>query len=65
MIKEYRLKKILTQEELAEALDISSRHLQRLEYEEDKTTVKTLKKIVRVLDIPNDEILKYIKKKSS
>lgn len=65
MIKEYRLKKNLTQEELAEALDISSRHLQRLEYEEDKTTVKTLKKIVRVLDIPNDEILKYIKKKSS
>ena len=65
MIREYRLKKNLTQEQLAEQLDISSRHLQRLEYEEDRTTVKTLKKIVKVLDIPNDEILKYIKKKSS
>ena len=65
MIREYRLKNNLTQEQLAERLDISSRHLQRLEYEEDKTTVKTLKKIVNVLDIPNDEILKYIGKKSS
>ena len=65
MIREYRLKNNLTQEQLAERLDISSRHLQRLEYEEDKTTVKTLKKIVHVLDIPNDEILKYIGKKSS
>lgn len=65
MIREYRLKNNLTQEQLAEKLDISSRHLQRLEYEEDKTTVKTLKKIVRVLNIPNDEILNYIKKKSS
>lgn len=41
MIREYRLKKNLTQEQLAEKLDISSRHLQRLEYEEDRTTVKT------------------------
>lgn len=65
MIREYRLKKNLTQEQLAEKLDISSRHLQRLEYEEDKTTVKTLKKIIEVLDIPNEEILKYIGKKSS
>ncbi len=65
MIKEYRLKSNLTQEQLAEKLDISSRHLQRLEQEEDKTTVKTLKKIVSVLNIPNDEILKYIRKKTS
>ena len=65
MIREYRLKKNLTQEQLAEKLDISSRHLQRFEYEEDKTTVKTLKKIIEVLDIPHDEILRYIGKKSS
>lgn len=62
MIKEYRLKNNLTQEELAEKLDISWRHLQRLEYEEEKTTVKTLKKIIKVLDIPNDEIINYLKK---
>ena len=65
MIKEYRIKKKLTQEQFAEKIDISSRHLQRLEHEEDKTTVKTLKKIINVLDIPNDEILKYVGKKTS
>ena len=41
MIKKYRLLKHLTQEQLAEQLDISWRHLQRLESDEEKTTVKT------------------------
>ncbi len=64
MIKKYRLLKHLTQEQLAEQLDISWRHLQRLESDEEKTTVKTLKKIVKVLDIPDKDILEYIKKSS-
>ncbi len=62
MIREYRLKNKLTQEELAEKLDISWRHLQRLEYNEENTTVKTLKKIINVLDIPNEDIINYLKK---
>lgn len=62
MIREYRLKNKLTQEELAERLDISWRHLQRLEYNEENTTVKTLKKIIRVLNIPNEDIINYLKK---
>lgn len=62
MIREHRLKNKLTQEQLAEKLDISWRHLQRLEYEEEKTTVKTLKKIIKVLDIPDKEIINYLKK---
>lgn len=62
MIRENRIKNNLTQEELAEKLDISWRHLQRLEYNEENTTVSTLKKIIKVLNIPNEEILEYLKK---
>lgn len=62
MIRENRLKNNLTQEELAEKLDISWRHLQRLEYNEENTTVSTLKKIIKVLNIPDEEILEYLKK---
>jgi len=61
MIREHRLKNKLTQEELAEKLDISWRHLQRLENYEEHTTVKTLKKIVKILNIPDEEVLEYLK----
>lgn len=62
MIRENRIKNDLTQEELAEKLDISWRHMQRLEYNEENTTVKTLKKVIKVLNIPDEEILEYLKK---
>ena len=62
MIKKYRLKNKLSQEELAEEIGISSRHLQRLESNEENTRVSTFKKIVKTLDIPDEEILKFIKK---
>ena len=62
MIKEYRLKHKLSQEELAEEIGISNRHLQRLEHNEENTRVCTFKKIVKSLDISDDEILKFIKK---
>lgn len=62
MIKKYRLKNKLSQEELAEEIGISSRHLQRLEYNEENTRVSTFKKVVKTLNIPDDEILKFIKK---
>ena len=62
MIRKYRLKNKLTQEELAEEIGISWRHLQRLEYNEENTRVSTFKKIVKALDIPDEEILKFIKK---
>ena len=61
MIKENRLKKNLTQEQLAELIDISWRQLQRIEKNEEETRVKTLKKIVKALDIPNDEVISYLK----
>ena len=61
MIKEYRIKNGFSQEELAEKVDISWRHLQRLEHNESKTTVKTLKKLIKVLKISDTDIIKYLK----
>lgn len=47
MIKEYRIvKKVFTQEQLAEKLNILTRHLQRIEKDETKTTIAMLKKFV-------------------
>jgi len=60
MIKENRIKKKYTQEELAELLNITPRQLQRIERNEAETKISTLKRIVAILDIPEDEILKYI-----
>ena len=62
MIKKYRLQNNLTQEELAEEIGISWRHLQRLEHNEENTRVSTFKKIIKVLNVPDDEILRFIKK---
>ena len=63
MIKEYRIKYGFSQEQLAEKINISWRHLQRLEHDESKTTVKTLKKIIKVLKISDRDILKYLNDK--
>ncbi len=61
MIKEYRKLRGFTQEELAEKIDISWRQLQRIEKNEQDTSVKTLKKIVQVLKIPDKDIINYLK----
>ncbi len=63
MIRHYRLQNKLTQEELAEEIGISWRQLQRLEHNEEKTRISTFKKIVKVLKIPDEEILRFIKNK--
>lgn len=62
MIKENRIKRNYTQEQLAEIVNISTRQLQRIEKNEDDTKIKTLKKLIKVLEIPDDEIINYIKK---
>lgn len=41
MIKQYRLAKHLSQEELAEEIGISWRQLQRIEHSEENTRVST------------------------
>lgn len=62
MIKQYRKLHKLSQEKLAEEIGISSRHLQRLEHNEENTRISTFKKIVKALDIPDDEIIRFIKR---
>ena len=57
-----RIKKNYTQEELAEIIDITPRQLQRIEKNEDKTRIETLRKIIKVLQIPDKEIIEYIRK---
>lgn len=61
MIKEYRLKMGLTQEQLAEKLDISTRHLQRIEANICSTKIEMLIKIIRLLKIDDKDVLKMLK----
>ena len=62
MIKKYRKIHNLTQEKLAELLDISPRQLQRIESGQTETSLKTLKKLIKILDISDENIVNYIKK---
>ena len=61
MIKQYRIAKNLSQEELAEEIGISWRQLQRLEHNEESTRISTFKKIIKTLNVPDEDILKFIK----
>lgn len=61
MIKECRIKKGYTQEKLAELINISPRQIQRIEKDEEKTKIETLKKIIKILEIPDKEIINYLK----
>ncbi len=63
MIKEYRKKRGFTQEQLAEELNISTRHLQRIEKDEAKTTITMLQKIRTILQIPDEDMVKIFYKK--
>lgn len=62
MIKENREMKNLTQEQLAELIGISWRQLQRIEKNENQTKISTLKTIIKILEIPDKEILEFIHK---
>ena len=61
MIKEYRKKRGLTQEQLAEKLFLSVRQLQRIEKNELKTSIETLNRIRDVLNISDEDIVKILK----
>lgn len=63
MIKECRIKKGYTQEKLAELINISPRQIQRIEKEEEKTKIETLKKIIKILEIPDEDIINYLKER--
>lgn len=62
MIKKYRTIHNITQEELAEKLNLSTRQVQRLESGESKPSLKTLKLLIEILNISNEDIVNFIKK---
>lgn len=63
MIKKYRKIHNLTQEKLAELLDISPRQLQKIESGHTETSLKTLKKLIKILDISDEDMVNYKKNK--
>lgn len=61
MVKENRIKKGYTQEKLSEILEITPRQMQRIEKNEEKTRISTMKKIIKELEIPDNEIIQFMK----
>lgn len=61
MFKEYRNKQNLTQEKLSNITNLDIRTIQRIENEERLPSVESLAKLILVLKIPDEVVLKYIK----
>ena len=61
MLKEYRIKKGYTLEKLAELCNISWRNLIRIENNPNQAKLETIKKILKVLEINDKDILKFMK----
>lgn len=61
MIKKYRILRNYSQEELSELLEISTRHLQRIENLESNPSIELFQKIVLLLQIRDKDIAKIIK----
>ena len=61
MLKAYRIKMGYTQEELAELIEISWRQMQRIEKGKSVPSIQTLKKLILVLNISDEDVAKYIK----
>lgn len=61
IFKEYRLKHGLTQEELADKLEITWRQMQRIEKEKSLPSLQTLKKLIIILEISDEDVANYIK----
>ena len=55
------IKKNITQEELAELLNITPRQVQRIESGESRPSLKTLKLLIEILEISCEDVVKIIK----
>lgn len=64
MYKEYRTKRKITQEKLAELINIDIRSYQDIESKKSVPLVSTFAKIVFALDISNEDIIKQLKEYS-
>ncbi len=62
MFKEYRIENKYTQESLAEMLQISTRHLQRIEKGENEPSLELFRKLIKILKIKDKDIIKFIRK---
>ena len=61
MFKKYRLLRGLTQEQLAEKVEITWRQMQRIEKGNSLPSLLTLKKLIIVLDISDKDVADFIK----
>lgn len=61
MIKKYRKLRKYSQEQMAELLEISPRHYQRIENKESNPSIELFKKIINILQIKDKDIAFIIK----
>lgn len=61
MFKKYRIINNLTQEQLAELIEADPRTIQRIENGECEPSLKTLKKLIFVLKIPDKDVITFLK----
>lgn len=64
MFKKYRKDNKYTQETLAEILQISTRHLQRIEREENEPSLELFRRMVKILKIEDKDIIQFIRRKA-
>lgn len=60
MFKKYRIKRKLTQEQLADLTNLDTRTIQRVENNERIPSIETFAKLVKALDIEDEDVIKYI-----
>lgn len=61
MFKEYRVKRKLTQEQLASLTNLDTRTIQRVESGERCPSIESLSKLIKALDITDEDVIRYIK----
>lgn len=61
MLREYRKKRKLTQEKLAELIDVDTRTIQRIESGDCDPSLKTLRKLINILQISDEDIIIFMK----
>lgn len=62
MFKEYRLSRKLTQEKLAELTELDVRTIQRIENNEREPSMESFRKLIKILNIKDKDVLEYLKK---
>ena len=61
MFKEYRIKRKITQEQLADLTNLDTRTIQRIENNERTPSIESFSKLIKALDISEEDVIKYIK----